>query len=223
MKTNENLQKDVQDAIKWEPLLHAAEIGVIVNEGIVTLTGTVDNYTKKLQAEQAAKNVAGVKAIVENIKVVLPHSLVRRDSEVAADVVKALDENRSIPHDKIKVKVEDGLVYLTGIIHWDFQRETARKSIDHIRGVKGVVDDMELKSDVHDKMEEKLIEEAFRRHWSLNADDINVKVTGNSVKLTGYVSSLYQKEEAGRIAYKMPGVWSVDNQLIVEYDYYLPG
>ena len=67
MKTNEVLQKDVQDAIKWEPLLNAAEIGVTAKDGIVTLTGTVDSYTKKLEAENATKNVAGVKALVEKI------------------------------------------------------------------------------------------------------------------------------------------------------------
>lgn len=223
MKTNEQLQKDVQNAIKWEPLLHAAEIGVIVDDGIVTLTGTVDNYTKKLEAEKAAKNVAGVKALVENIKVVLTHGSIRTDSEIAADVIKALDQNRDIPHDKIKIKVENGLVSLEGKISWNFQREAARKSIDHIRGVKGVIDDMELKSALHDKLEEKLIKEAFRRHWSLNPDDINVNVSGNHVKLTGYVASLYQKEEAGRIVWKTPGVWSLDNDLIVEHDYYLAG
>lgn len=223
MKTNEQLQKDVQDALKWEPLLHAAEIGVIVEDGIVTLTGTVDSYTKKIEAEKAAKNVAGVKALVENIKVLLPHGSVRADSDVAADVVKALGQNRDIPHESIKIKVENGLVYLEGKIVWDFQRESARKSINHIRGVKGVVDDMELKSSIHDKLEEKLIKEAFRRHWSLNTDDINVKVSGNHVILTGYVASLYQKEEAGRIVWKTPGVWSLENALIVEHDYYLAG
>lgn len=223
MKTNEDLQKDVQNAMKWEPFLQEAEIGVAVDEGIVTLTGTVDNYAKKIEAENAAKNVAGVKAIVENIKVVLPHGIVRTDSDVAADVISALDRNRSIPHDKIKVKVEGGLVYLEGVISWEFQRDAATKSINSIRGVKGVIDNMEIKSEIHDEMEEKLITEAFKRHWSLRSHDIHVKVSGNNVKLTGYVSSLYQKEEAGRLAYKTPGVWSVDNQLIVEYDYYLAG
>lgn len=221
MKTNEDLQKDVQDAIKWEPLLNVAGIGVTVDDGIVTLTGTVDNYTKKMEAENAAKNVAGVKAIVENIKVVLPEGATRKDSELAAEIVKALDNNRSVPHGKIKVKVENGLVYLEGEISWQFQREAARKSIDSIHGIKGLIDDMEVKSEIHDKLEEKLIREAFRRHWSLNAHNITVNVSGNTVKLTGHVSSLYQKEEASHIVWKIPGIGSVDNQLAIEYNYYL--
>jgi len=71
MKTNEELQKDVQNAIKWEPLLNAAEIGVTAEDGVVSLTGVVDSYSKKLEAENAAKNVAGVKAVVENIEIKL--------------------------------------------------------------------------------------------------------------------------------------------------------
>ena len=221
MRTNENLQKDVQNAIKWEPLLHAAEIGVTVKDGIVTLTGTVDNYMKKLEAENATKNVAGVKAIVENIKVVLPHTSVKTDNAVADEVVKALRDNWSVPNDNIQVKVENGWVYLEGKIMWDYQREAAKKSIDGLLGVKGVIDNMEIKSEIHDKLEQKLIENALKRHWSVNADDIKVKVSGTNVTLTGYVNSLYQKEEAGRIAWKTPGVWTVDNRLEIEYDYAL--
>ena len=86
MKSNESLQKDVQDAIKWEPLLHAAEIGVIAKDGIVTLTGTVDDYMKKVEAESAAKKVNGVKAIVEKINVDYGHTG-KTDNEIAIEVV----------------------------------------------------------------------------------------------------------------------------------------
>lgn len=154
MKTNEDLRKDIQDAIKGEPRLHTAEIGVIVNKGIVTLTGTVDNYTKKIEVENAVKKVIGVKAVAEDIKVMLPNRSVRTDTDIAADVVTAFDKNRSLPYN-IKIKVENGLVYLEGKISWDFQREAARKSLDSIRGVKGVIDNLELKSDIHHKMEEE--------------------------------------------------------------------
>ena len=97
MKTNEELQKDVQDAIKWEPLLHAAEIGVTVTDGVVTLTGTVDNYTKKIEAESAAKKVAGVKAIIEQIHVKVESSWQRTDNEVATEVLKALENSWTVP------------------------------------------------------------------------------------------------------------------------------
>ena len=98
MKTNAELQKDVQDAIKWEPLLNAAEIGVIVKDGVVTLTGTVDNYSKKSEAENAAKNVAGVKVVVENIDVKFSNNWMKKDdNEIANEVIAAFNSNWKIP------------------------------------------------------------------------------------------------------------------------------
>jgi hypothetical protein len=106
VKGNAELQKDVQDAIKWEPLLNAAEIGVTVKNGVVTLTGTVDSYSKKAEAEDAAKNVAGVKAVVEKIEIKFSSNSAKKDdNEIAAEVVKALALNLRVPIDKVKVKV----------------------------------------------------------------------------------------------------------------------
>ena len=119
MKTNEILQKDVQDAIKWEPLLHAAEIGVIVKDGVVTLTGTVDSYAKKIEAEQAAKMVSGVKAVVEKIEIKYGNYGKKSDEDIANEIINAFKWNWSIPDEKIKVKVENGWVTLTGIVIWN--------------------------------------------------------------------------------------------------------
>jgi len=114
MKKNEDLQKDVQDAIKWEPLLNAAEIGVIAHDGIVTLTGVVDSYAKKSEAEEAAKSVAGVKAVVEKIEIRFGNSWNKNDTEIATEVLNALKWNWEVPGEKVKVKVEDGWVTLEG-------------------------------------------------------------------------------------------------------------
>src|SRR5580658_366048 len=115
MKTNADLQKDVQEAIKWEPLLSAAEIGVIAKDGIVTLTGTVDSYWKKTEAEEAAKSVAGVKAVVEKIEIRFAgNSFTRDDNEIASEVVDAFKWNNEVPNDKVKVKVERGWLTLEG-------------------------------------------------------------------------------------------------------------
>lgn len=219
MKDNQSLQQDVEDALTWEPLLKAAEIGVSVKDGIVTLNGTVDNYAKKLQAEHAAKNVAGVKAVVEKIEVKLSGSAKITDEEIAAAVIKAFQDNWSVPDLDAKVRVENGWVYLEGDFLWDYQRQAAKRAAEGIRGVKGVVNSIRIKSDAHDIVEQRLVENALRRHWAINADDIKVKVSGTNVTLTGIVSSVYQKDEAGKIAWKTPGVWSVDNKLLVEYDY----
>jgi len=112
MKTNEELQKDVQDALKWQPLLHAAEIGVTVKDGVVTLLGNVDTYAKKLEAENAAKNVAGVKALVEDITIKFGTSWNKSDNDIAADALNVLKGNWQVISDKIKVSVENGWITL---------------------------------------------------------------------------------------------------------------
>ena len=136
MKTNEVLQKDVQDAIKWEPLLNAAEIGVIVKDGLVTLTGTVDTYAKKSEAEEATKKVAGVKAVVEEIKVITCNCEKKSDTEIANEVMYALKWNWEIPKDKIQVKVENGWVTLNGELDWNYQKEAAKKVTSTLPDVK---------------------------------------------------------------------------------------
>lgn len=219
MKTNAELQKDVQDAIKWEPLLNAAEIGVTVKDGVVTLTGTVDNYLKKSEAEDAAKNVAGVSAVVEKIEVRFTNSWSKNDNEIATEVVEALQKSWQIPNDKVKVKVENGWVTLEGELNWEYQRVAARDLVEKLMGVKGVSNNTKVKADLKDSIEEKDIKKALDRHWSINAEDITVHVSGTKVTLTGSVDSLYQKEEAEKIAWKAPGVWSIENNLVVEYDY----
>ena len=219
MKNNETLQKDVQDAIKWEPLLHAAEIGVIVNDGIVTLTGTVDSYAKKKEAEDAAKKIAGVKAVVNDIKVKLGKTAIKEDTEVAGDVLRALKENWLVPDSKIKVTVDDGWVTLEGTLNWDFQREAAKKAVRYLTGVRGVINKMKIQSEVEDDIEKHKVEDALRRNWAIESDKIQVRSEGTTITLSGIVTSLFQKEEAERIAYKTPGVWYVDNQLVVECDY----
>ncbi|MFH6991656.1 BON domain-containing protein [Flavobacterium sp. FlaQc-48] len=219
MKTNEELQKDVQNAIKWEPLLHAAEIGVTVNDGVVTLTGIVDGYFKKKEAENAAKNVSGVKAVVEEIEIKYSNTFTKTDNDIAHEVLKALKDNWSVSEDHVKVKVEDGWVTLEGELTWNFQRQDAKTAISFLPGVKGVTNEIKIKSDIKDAIEKKDVEKALSRSWSLNAKDITVTVNGTNVKLTGFVDSIYQKDQAEKIVWKTPGIWSIDNDLVVEYDY----
>ncbi len=221
MKTNEVLQKEVQEAIKWEPLLHAAEIGVIAKDGIITLTGTVDNYTKKQEAEHAAKSVQGVKAVVEKIDVHFANFGAKTDNEIATEIINAFKWNWKIPNDKIQVKVENGWVSLDGEVNWNYQKDAAKSVISDLMGVKGVVNSIKIKSETHDEIERKSIERALERNWSIDSSKINVKASGTKVTLTGSVNSTYQKDEAGRIAWNAPGIWTVDNDLVVEYDYAL--
>ncbi len=125
MKNNAELQTDVQNAIKWEPLLKAAEIGVTAKDGVVSLTGVVDSYAKKMEAENAAKRVIGVKALVEKIEVKFPNSWTKTNAQIATEVLNVLNANWSVPKDKVTVKVEDGWVTLEGELPWNYQKEAA--------------------------------------------------------------------------------------------------
>jgi osmotically-inducible protein OsmY len=219
MKNNADLQKDVQDAIKWEPLLNAAEIGVTVKDGVVTLTGTVDGYSKKMEAENAAKRVEGVKAVVENIEVKFNNGWGKKDdNEIATEVLNALKWHWQIPNDKVKVQVEKGWITLAGELQWNYQKESAKDVVKNLLGVTGVTNNITIKSETQDQIEKRDIEKALRRNWSIDDQDITVKASDHKATLTGTVDSWYQKDEAGRIAWNAPGVWTVDNELVVEYD-----
>ena len=216
MKNNEDLQKDVQDAIKWEPLLNAAEIGVTAKDGVITLTGIVDSYDKKIQAEDAAKSVAGVKAVVEKIEIQYSSMGIKGDNEIASDILNTFNWNWEFPNDKVNVKVEDGWVTLEGELIWNFQKEAAKKSVSKVIGVKGVTNNITIKSETNDSIEKKDIERALKSNWSISEREINVEVSGNIVTLNGTVHSLYQRDQAGRIAWNAPGVWKVNNELVIE-------
>jgi osmotically-inducible protein OsmY len=218
MKSNEDLQRDVQNAIKWEPLLHAAEIGVTAIDGVVTLTGTVDSYAKKYEAEEATKKVSGLKALVEKIEIKFSSTWKKDDTEIATEILNALKWDLEIPSDDIIVKVENGWVRLDGEVQWNYQREAAKKAVKQLSGVLGVTNDIKLSAETHDIIEKKDIQAALTRNWSINEQEINVKVLGNKVTLNGTVDSYYQRDEAGRIAWNAPGVISVDNELVVKFN-----
>ena len=218
-KSNEELQKDVMAAIKWEPLLHAAEIGVTAQNGIVTLTGTVNSYAKKMEAEAAAKNVAGVNILVEKITIEYSGASTHTDNDVAREIMAAFKWNWEVPSDVVKVSVENGWVTLEGTMEWNYQKEAAQKAVKHLAGVKGVTNLIEINSSIKDHVEKTAIERAIQRNWSVSDQDINVSVSGNRVTLTGTVDSIFQKDKAAHLAWQAPGVWTVDNELVVDYSH----
>jgi len=218
MKNNAELQRDVQDAIKWQPLLNAAEIGVTAKDGVVSLTGVVDSYIKKTEAEDAAKNVAGVTALVEKIEVRYPSSFNKTNAEIATEVLNALKASWEVPSEKIKVKVEDGWVTLTGELGWNYQKDAAKDAIVNLMGVTGVTNNITIKSESMESVEKAAIENALKRDWAFFDNNIRVQVSGHRATLTGTVASIYQKDEAGSIAWNAPGVWSVNNELTVAWN-----
>jgi osmotically-inducible protein OsmY len=216
-ESNEDLQKDVQDAIKWDPLLNAAEIGVTARDGVITLTGTVENYAKKLEAEDTAKSVKGVKAVVVKLDIKLNNGSEKKDdSQIADEIIKAAKWNWKIPKDKIKAKVENGWVTLDGEVEHNYQKEAIENLVKNHSGITGITNNITIE-ETEDQVEKTAIENALRRNWFIDDSNIEVLVSDHDVILTGSVESWYDRKKAARIAWDAPGVWSVDNQLVIEY------
>lgn len=215
MKTDNQIQKDVLDELKWEPLLNAAEIGVSVKDGIVTLSGEVDSYSKKLAAEHAAKRISGVKAIAEDIQVGLAPIYRKTDAEIASAVVNALKWHTAVKKEKIKIKVEDGVVRLEGQVDWEFQKNSARTAIEHLLGVKSVINLITLKPRVTSAEISRQISSAFTRNAILDAANLKISIEGDKVVLTGTVKSFAEKEQAEHATWSAPGVMRVESHLKV--------
>ena len=212
MKTDFEIQKNVMEQLRWEPILGTAEIGVSVKNGIVTLSGQVNSYAKKLAAERATKKVAGVKALIEDILIHIWPDKQKTDLEIAQAAVNALKWHSGVADEKIKVKVENGTVTLSGEVDWGYERSMAETAIESLDGVKKVANEVMIKprpiaGDISEK-----INSAFQRYASIDAQKINVSVTANKVTLGGTVRSWSEREGCRRCCLGSPGCKSGDQQ-----------
>lgn len=220
MKTDNQIQQDVMDQLKWEPYLNAAQIGVAVKNGIVTLSGQVDTYSKKLIAENAAKKISGVKAIAEDIQIGVSPAYNKTDAEIAEAVLNALKWHTAVQEEKIKVKVEDGYVRLEGEVEWNFQRKNAALAIENLSGVRSVINLITVKPKISSSDIEEKINEAFKRSATIDAGKITAEVIGSKAILRGKVRSFAEKEDAENAAWFAPGITAVDSKIEIEIPEY---
>jgi osmotically-inducible protein OsmY len=213
--TDLELKKKVEDELNWEPSVNAAEIGVAVKSGIVTLSGNISSYWQKFSAERAAARVSGVKAVVNELEVRLPTSSERTDEDIARAAVNHLNWAVPVPADRIKVTVSKGWITLAGTVEWNYQRVAAENAVRHLIGVKGVSNLIEVKPQVSKGEVKAAIEAALKRSAELDASRITVETDGDRVILRGTVRSWAERNEAERAAWKAPGVRMVDNRITV--------
>ena len=217
MVDDDTLQRLVLDELRWQSSVNAAKIGVIAEQGVVTLTGHVDSYAEKVAAERAASGVNGVKAIAQEIEVILPSEHRRTDEDIAMAALKVLEWDASVPHEHLHVQVEKGWITLRGDVDRQHQRAAADHDVHKLVGVIGVTNAIKVRQSATPQDIGDRIEAALRRDASLEASGIRLVVEGGKIILTGKVHSWYERERAERAAWSAPGVSEVENRIAVEW------
>ncbi len=216
MKTDADIRRDVESELQWDPSVDDKKIGVIVNNGVLTLTGEVDHFAGKWAAEDIAKRVSGVRAIANELQVRIPLSGMRSDGDIAAAAANAMQWHVSMGGTQIKPVVRDGWVTLSGKVNWGFQRTSAENAVRNLIGVKGVTNDITVASNIKVTDVKQKIQDAFKRHAILDAKDIEVKVDSSTVTLKGHVHTWQEHDDAALAAWAAPGVANVENRLSVQ-------
>jgi len=217
-RTDEKIQQDVLAELKWDTQVGPNEVGVIVKNGIVTLTGQLDSYTKKWAAREAAQRVYGVMAVADEIEVRLPSSSTRSDADIAAAARRALEWDAMVPVDRIQITVSKGAVTLDGEVDWNFQKHDTERVIRRLTGVRTVLNLLTVHTTPHPSPTQlkQNIEQALVRSAEVDAERIQVETKGGKVILKGTVRSWAEREEAERVAWRGTGVTVVENHIVIK-------
>ena len=216
-KTDTELKMDVLAELRYEPSVKITDIGVLVKDGAVTLNGYATNYCEKWDAVCAVKRVAGVRAIADDIEVKLPDSQRRTDGDIAAASANQIDWSTTIPAGSVELTVREGRIKLEGEVEWRYQKNAAENAVQYLAGVRGVTNLITIKPKLAPADIETAIKSALARNALLDAKKIQVETTPGMVILRGIVRNYFEREEAERVAWAAPGVFSVENQLKVEW------
>lgn len=210
-----DLRQNIIDELEFEPSISATHIGVAVENGVVTLTGHVENYVQKIAAERAIRRVKGVKAIAQEIEVRFPDQPKREDDEIAQRALSILKWSVQVPEDAIQIEVQKGWITLTGAVEWQYQRLAAEAAVRRLSGVRGVSNLIEIKPRVAAADITRKIMESLKRNAQLEADSIRVTVDKDKVILEGKVKAWYERNLAEQAAWSAPGVKEVDDRLSI--------
>jgi len=215
MRSDDDIKRYVEDELEWDPNVDPTDIGVAVTRGVVTLAGFVRSFDHKFVAESAAKRVAGVVGVANDLEVRLAGADERPDPEIARDAVAELKAWLPDAWRQVRPVVKDGRVTLEGEVEWNYQRDYAERVLYWIKGIKGVSKLISLQPQVAAAEIQHEIEEAFRRNALIDANRVTVEASGGEVILRGTVRSWAERQEAERAAWGAPDVIRVDNQITV--------
>jgi osmotically-inducible protein OsmY len=216
MRPDPDLKRDLEIQLRSDPRVRSGDIAVTVKEGVAMLAGFVRSHRTKRAAEAAAKRVAGVVAIANDIEVRLPLLHQRPDPTIATDVVDALRRDLPDAASEIQVTVKDGWVTLEGEVDWHYEREEAKWSAYRQRGVVGVSNLIHLRPVAVPTELLRDIIEAFKRNASIDANRITVELAGSEVRLRGAARSWAERDEAEQVVWNFPGITKVDNGIVVQ-------
>ena len=212
-KTDIQLKKDIEEELRWDPMVNSAQIGVTVDKGAVSLLGAVDTYAEKWAAEDAAKRVGGVRTIAQDLVVKIQSEHKHSDLEIAEAVQSAIKWNVYIPS-TVTAKVQQGAVTLEGEVTWNFQRDAATRAVRYLTGVIAVYNSITLKQSQTSVAQVRgKVLAALQRQATTDAKSIDIETSGGKVTLTGHASSWQSIEDAANAAWAAPGVTQVIDQV----------
>lgn len=210
---NSQLQHEVLAELEFDPSVDATKLGVMAEDGVITLTGHVPTFSDKWNAERIIKRVHGVRAVANEIDVRLPATAAVDDESIARSAANALNWNATVPRDKVTVSVTNAWITLEGTLEWQFQKRAAEDAVRVLAGVRGVSNNIAvipkaLASDVKTK-----IEAALKRNAELDARKIQVNAAGGTITLSGEVRTWIEREDAVNAAWSAPGVKNVLDEI----------
>jgi osmotically-inducible protein OsmY len=215
MKHDVQLQQDVLNELKWEPSVNADNIGVMVQNGIVTLSGHVHTFAEKWRAEEAAQRVAGVKALVIEVEVKLLADNQRPDADIARSAENVVRWSNDLRHNSVKIMVEQGWITISGFVEWAFQKRNIGYALSNLMGVVGVNNQLSVEPKVKSEAVKTDIEQALKRRAIEGVKHVSITVQGAEVTLTGHVHSWAERELVNHSAWNTPGVKSVINHITI--------
>jgi osmotically-inducible protein OsmY len=218
VKMDAEIQQAVLRELKWDPRVEETDVGVEVDNGVVTLTGTVSSYVKRLAAQEAAHRVRGVLDVANDIKVEVPGAHARSDTDIAQAVRRTLEWDVLVPAERIQSTVAGGIVTLEGTVNLGHQREDAARAVRNLAGVRAVMNQLVVSGppieaeDIRDE-----IEEALERRAERAAKHLQVVVKDGVVTISGRVHSWPERQAVIGAARFTPGVREVKDQLWIDW------